>query len=307
MEIKDIFCRKVSFFDRQLIKNFVTYFGYIFGGGSAIVSFLNLSHPMLITIVIVLFLSTVVIYFFNYAYANAMSRLTLTLGSANIEVKIGDIFECTIFNDNDVIKVIPFNQYFDTQLDDNIVVKSSVNGQFLEKIFNGTCAEYSTDNQRKIITKNAFDARIEYDEWVNKYKLEAKSSRTGKNQPYKLGSIFRYDHDIFATALSEVDEENRSVLSIQDYIRFLINFWDQLDCLYGGRKVYMTLLGSGMTRLSNQINEEQTLQTILFILCLSQIKFSDKNKLTILLRPETLQKINLYKVKKTFKDFQGVK
>ncbi|MCM0599506.1 macro domain-containing protein [Periweissella fabalis] len=159
----------------------------------------------------------------------------------------------------------------------------------------------------KPTTKDDFDARIECDEWLNKYKLEEKIYRKGKNQPYKLGSIFKYDNDIFATALSHVDKDNRSVLSIQDYLRFLINFWDQMDCLYGGRKVYMTLLGSGMTRLSNQINEEQTLQTILFILCLSQIKFSDKNKLTILLRPETLQEINLYKVKKTFKDFQGVK
>ncbi|MGX6997165.1 macro domain-containing protein [Periweissella fabalis] len=77
-----------------------------------------------------------------------MSRLTLTLGNASIEVKIGDIFECAIFNDDKVIKVIPFNQYFDTQLDDNIVVKSSVNGQFLKKIFNCTCAEHSTDHWR---------------------------------------------------------------------------------------------------------------------------------------------------------------
>lgn len=50
----------------------------------------------------------------------------LNINGSPLEVKIGDIFE------EGELRVINFNEYFDTVVDDKLIAKSSLNGRYIE-------------------------------------------------------------------------------------------------------------------------------------------------------------------------------
>ena len=52
-------------------------------------------------------------------------EITLEINGMSVIVKQGDIFEA------DGRKIIPFNEYFDTQVDDNVIDKDSLNGKLI--------------------------------------------------------------------------------------------------------------------------------------------------------------------------------
>ncbi len=77
--------------------------------------------------------------------------------------------------------------------------------------------------------------------------------QVGKQIKYQLGSIFRWN-DYFLTAFSKFDSKNRAYLDMDDYIKFSLKFWDEIDCFYAGRSVTIPLLGSGITRFRDNNN-----------------------------------------------------
>lgn len=55
------------------------------------------------------------------------SGVHATICNTDVEVKVGDLFSF------DGIKVIPFDEYFDTEVDDKVISRNSLNGIFLER------------------------------------------------------------------------------------------------------------------------------------------------------------------------------
>lgn len=54
-----------------------------------------------------------------------MRQVNIKIGVTTLIVKSGDIFE------EDGLRAIAFNEYFDTTVDDKIIAKKSLNGQFI--------------------------------------------------------------------------------------------------------------------------------------------------------------------------------
>lgn len=101
------------------------------------------------------------------------------------------------------------------------------------------------------------------------------------------------------------DDENRANLTIQEYISFLMNFWDEINSFYAGRTVVITLLGNGITRLDNNIySSNQILEIILWTFYLRRIKFRKPAELVILLDKNTNNKINYYMIRSMFNGLQ---
>ncbi len=69
----------------------------------------------------------------------------------------------------------------------------------------------------------------------------------GKNFKYKLGTIFQHNNYLL-TAFTRFDKDNRAYLGMNDFINFLLNFWNEIDIIYAGRSISIPLLGSGITR-----------------------------------------------------------
>lgn len=282
---------KVSFFDIHLIKTWASIFAAFIGIFSGILSFWDLKsnekHFLLIVVLLLLFL----LYFVLFVRANTIQKLSLFIDNSEIDIRQGDIFSKEIYDDSQIIKVFSFNEYFDTQVDDIIISKNSLNGKFIEN---------KVDNIDKLNSCIANDTRL------NKYNVSINNVREqGKKTKYKLGSIFKYSDNVFLTALTHFNDNNEAFLSIQDYIKFLINFWDQIDELYAGKTVVITLFGSGITRLEGRtFSNTQILQIILWTFCLRRIKFKKPAKFIILLDELTNSDIDYYKVKVGFHDLQ---
>ncbi|KGB50927.1 hypothetical protein LH61_05400 [Leuconostoc mesenteroides P45] len=283
---------KISFANKYLLDNVTRQVGYVFAISSGILTFLDFSKNIKLFIFVGTLTISLVIYIANLIFANLMSFTTFKVGESEIRIQKGDIFSNEIFNNPDFIKVINANEYFDTIVNEEIISKRSVHGKFL---------------LRSDVDVSQVNDAIKKDKRLNKrHKVGENLDREEGNQiKYELGSIFKYSDDVFLTALTHFDEYNKAYLSIQDFIRFLINFWDEIDELYAGRTVVITLFGSNLARLDNNTySNTQILDTILWTFRLRRIKFKKPTKLIILLDKETNQKINYYKIKDRFYGLQ---
>ena len=217
-------------------------------------------------------------YFFLLVYANLKTKATLRINSSTIEIKTGDIFA------EDGLKVINFNEYFDTVVDDVLISNKTLNGMFIN--------EYITDIDKfdEHISKNHQLLQNIHDENMNR--------AVGKKTRYKLGSVCLYN-DFILTAFSRFDADNRAYLFIRDYIRFLLKFWDELDIVYSGRNIVIPVFGSGLTRFkgNEHITDQELLEIILWSFKVSSFTIKSQAKLIIVIGEKNLPNVNLYRLK----------
>jgi hypothetical protein len=284
---------KVSPLDSELLKQSSGFFTLIIGIGSAVLTFLDLNAVFRLRIFGGIVVLVSLVYISKYVLANIMSKLTLTTGNSTIEIREGNIFDAQYFSNTDFIKVFSFNEYFDTQVDNEIISKQSLNGQVLNRL-------------GEVNSHVPLDKRMVDNKHLQRMQLSRNTERrNGKQLKYRLGTIFKYSDDIFFTALTHFDENNRAELTIQDYVRFLVNFWDEIDEFYAGRTVIVTLFGSGITRLEKDMyTNQQILQIILWTFNLRRIKFKKPAKFLILLDQTTNREINYFQVRRDFNGLQ---
>ncbi|KRL48031.1 hypothetical protein FD48_GL001299 [Lactiplantibacillus paraplantarum DSM 10667] len=282
----------VGFFNKELWRSVSTSGGWLFGVIGALLSFCDFKEMIRSWMLVGFIIFMIIFYLYKLISANLIRKIGLKVGNSEIVIKQGDIFSDKYYNNKKFIKVFAFNEYFDTKVDDEIISHSSLNGQFIDN---------------KVDSVSQLDASIDGDSRLeHRHKLQINSDRhTGKKTKYELGSIHKFSEDVFLTALTHFDEKNRAYLSIQDYVKFLINFWDEIDEFYAGRTVVITLFGSGITRLDHDRYEStEILDTILWTFKLRRIKFKKPTKLVILLDKETNKEINYFQLRSQFYGLQ---
>lgn len=283
---------KIGFTNKYLLQNVKGKVGVVFAIATGILTFCDVNQNVKYGVLFCSILLGLVIYIVSIILANLMSFTTFKMGDSEISIQKGDIFAPEIYDNHEYIKVFAFNEYFDTKVDDVIISRRSLNGQFILK---------------NNIDVDKLNHRINNDDRLNEqHKIDVDDDRRAGNKiKYRLGSVFTYRDDIFLTALTHFNKYNQAYLTMQDYVRFLINFWDEIDSLYAGRTVVITLFGSGITRLDDRsYNNTQILDTILWTFRLRRIKFKKPTRLIILLDKETNKKINYYKIKDRFYGLQ---
>lgn len=269
---------KVNLFDKALLKTYFAVMSVINIITSFIVIFVSIADKYKIYAGILFGLVLIAIYFGMWIYANSLKCTKLTINNSKITVKVGDIFQ------EEGLKVIAFNEYFDTLVDEIVIASSTLNGKFIK--------EYVED-------VDSLDKAICESKHLLNDMLENNIARTqGKTQKYKLGSIFNYD-DYLLTAFSKFDKDNRAFLTMVDYVNCLLKFWDEVDILYANRSVVIPLLGTGITRLKNydSMSEQEKLELLLWSFKVSRIKFTYPANVTIVIHESIKDKINFYKLK----------
>lgn len=220
-------------------------------------------------------ISLVILYIGLWIWANNLHDIKIDIEGSEVIVKAGDIFE------QEGLKVIAFNEYFDTQVDDKIISSKSLNGIFINKYFNKNVAKLD----------DSLDDYIFEDE----DKLENNiNRREGKKQKYKLGTICLYD-DFILAAFTKFDEKNRAVLTMPEYLEFLIKFWDEINRVYAQKSVTVPIFGSGITRIKEHrnISDEELLKIMLWTFRISEMRFKYPAKLTIVIHQDKIDKVNL--------------
>lgn len=268
---------KVCIFDKTLRNETWEMWGKFSALVTLVMTFLDFSSHIKINIFAFLLLALIPIHLFLYRRANRQKHKTLEINGTKIEIKFGDIFQ------QEGIKAIAFNEYFDTIVDDKIIRSSSLNGKVL--IDN---PELIPKIQRAIKENKHLEAN-----YVGKNCLRCPAN----TKRYQLGTIMRID-DFAFIAFSRFDSENRAILTIAEYFSALAAFWGELKSECHDKPINIPILGTGITRYSNGsgLEIQQALENILNIARTYNIHFQQNCKINIIISPEHESQINLYKL-----------
>jgi Domain of unknown function (DUF6430) len=270
---------KVNLFDKRLVKQFLEFTTGISLGLSLLLIFVEIPKDVKLTLGSIFAAMLLGIYALLWLKSNNLEEVNLDVEGSNVTVKKGDIFEQPGF------KVIAFNEYFDTQVDDRIISRQSLNGIFITEYLGVSVAELD-----KYIEKYQFDD----DETLG----ENTARRAGKKRRFSIGTVCVYN-EYLLTAFSKFDEKNRAWLTMPDYLGFLISFWDKVNRVYAQKSVSVPIFGSGITRIKEHknISDEDLLKIMLWTFRISEMRFKYPAKLNILIHASKIDKINLLDIK----------
>lgn len=275
---------KIKIYDKELLTA-VGRFAMLIGSILSIIALFDsnfIANNKKIVVIISLIL-LIVYYIYKIIYIIKLKNISLKICGSTFQIRQGNIFE------QQGLKVINFNEYFDTLVDNRIIAENSLNGKYIIEKLN---------NNVKLI-----DAEIEK-QLSDKCIEENKKRSKGKIKKYNLGEIVEFDNYLL-TSLTKFTDDNRAVLTLKDYLSFLMNFWDNLDKVYANRNVNITLFGSSsLTRFTDayEINEQDLIEIIIWTFKISKIKFKYPTKITLILSKELLDKINLYRIREMYKN-----
>lgn len=271
---------KVNLFDKRVLNLFYAFLSIVSVFTSIIFLFVDIDEKYKKSIGLVMLILIVVIYIIIWAYLNFRKKIKLKINSSEVEVKYGDIF----LEESD-LKVIAFNEYFDTLVDNIVISEKSLNGVFIQKFYKNNIDD---------LDKNILEDNYLYNSVIE----ENCCRKIGKKVKYKLGTICSVN-DYLLMALTHFDSNNKAYLEINDYINCLLNFWNEVDRVYAGRTVSLPILGSGITRFKNyeNISDQELLELMIWTFKVSRIKFTYPSKVKIIVFDDKKDKINLLLLK----------
>jgi putative membrane protein len=272
--------RKVAFFDTNLLKKFYGHLSIFLTIFSIVILFID-DTPLKERLIYPLFLILILISWYGYLWwdASRLKKINVNVESTTISIVTGDLFK------QDGLKAIPFNEYFDTQVDDEVISKASLNGIFIKDILLGEVEQ--------------LDSHILSYKFREENILEKNTTRiAGKNQKYQIGTVCLYE-DYLLTAFSKFNDKNQAYLTMPEYLEFLIKFWDEINVVYAQRSVSVPIFGSGITRIKEHknITDEELLKIMLWTFRISETRFKYPAKLNIVIHEDKIDKINLFEIK----------
>ena len=270
---------KVSFFDRRVVENFLKITSGISATLSLFVLFVDIPTEGK-TIYGWIFLGLLLlIYLAVWVWSNNLNKIDINVEGSDVTIKVGDIFL------QPGLKAIAFNEYFDTQVDNRIIAEESLNGIFIKKHLDVPVSE--------------LDRHIESYAFEHSEILESNPDRMlGKKLRHQIGTICVYK-DFLLTAFSKFDEDNKAMLTMPEYLEFLINFWDKVNNVYSQRNVSTPIFGSGITRIKGHksISDEDLLKIMLWTFRISEMRFKYPARLTVVIHRDKIDRINLLDIK----------
>lgn len=198
-----------------------------------------------------------------------------TINGKPLKIKVGDIFK------EEGLKLIPFNERFDTKVDDIIIAHSSLNGKMIDNY---------VDDIDSLIAK------------IQSAKTEnspLKCTKKGGKEIYPLGRIINYK-DFLLLAFSHFNEQNKAYIGIGEYEQLLIRMWSEIRRVYAGKPITIPLIGAGITDIEGIPSKNYT-EFLKCILCtLRSSKFQPEKGITIILTQDTIEEIDINKIKEEF-------
>ena len=272
---------KVKISNRKLREKFFLKISLFSAFATLLLAFVPIPSDIQGVLGVIFLVFLVILYIYDWNKANKLNSIEIDIEGTTVCIKAGDIFE------EDGLKAIAFNEYFDTLVDNKIINEVSLNGIFLK--------------EKLDIEISELDQEINNYSFENNEILEKNTERlVGKKQKFKIGTIFVHNNYIL-TAFSKFDSSNRANLTMPEYLGFLITFWDKVNIVYGQRSVSVPIFGSGITRIKEHrgISDEDLLKIMIWTFRISEMRFKHPAKLTIVIHSEKMNKINLLDIQET--------
>jgi len=270
---------KVRVFDRRVIENFLKITAVISTALSLIVIFFDIPKECKHIYGWFFLVTLVLLYIGIWVWSNKLTKIDINIEGSDVTIKVGDIFQEPGF------RVIAFNEYFDTQVDNKIITEVSLNGIYIKDYLDIPANE---------LDKHIQDYGFEKDEIIGVNEVR----KLGKKLRYTVGSICIYKNYLL-TAFSKFDESDKAVITMPEYLEFLINFWDKVNNVYAQKSVSTPIFGAGITRIKGHknISDEDLLKIMLWTFRISEMRFKHPAKLTVIVHKENIDKINLLDIK----------
>ncbi|PFZ61152.1 MULTISPECIES: macro domain-containing protein [Bacillus cereus group] len=258
----------------------------LFAATTGLLSFIDVDINVKVFSLIVLVIITCIYFIISVIKKSGLDEITLNLDGSNFEITVGDIFQ----QDSDDFKVIAFNEYFDTIVDENVISSTSLNGQYLKRNYQ------SSEDIQKLNDRIANDPRLQ----VKKTDVIRKLG--GNTTKYELGSVFK-DSDYFLVAFSKFNEKNEANLRLTEYATCLLKFWGEVNALYSQKTVVIPLLGAGITRHRDfNATHQDLLEVLIWTFKISKVKFKEPSKIKVVIHESQKGEINFYKLKELEKN-----
>ena len=173
--------------------------------------------------------------FYAIAMSYEKSKISLSLNSGfEITIEKGDLFR------KSGIIVIPVNEYFDTIVDDEIISSHSVHGKWINQYWSKRIPELDRQIENELTSKKA---------------IEESDRERGKKMKYNLGECISIqvpnDNNLYVLfVMTHFDKDNHAYLDHKDYPIVIDKLFKFLAHIGTDRRVYMPLIGSGLSRLN---------------------------------------------------------
>ena len=197
------------------------------------------------------------------------------INGKSVEIMVGDLFSETGW------KVIPFNDRFDTQVDDIIIAHNSLNGKMIDTYVS------NMDELKTAIRSAPNDAS------------KFKPVLSGDNYIYPLGRLIPYN-DFLMLSFSHFDDQNQAYIGIGEYEQMLIRMWSEMRRVYAAKPISIPLIGTGITTIEG-VSEKNYTELLKCILCtLRGSKFQPDQGIRIVLTNEAMEQIDMSIIKEEF-------
>ncbi len=270
---------KVSFFDKRVVGSFLKITSTISAALSLFVLFVDIPAARKSVFGWVFLGLLGLTYLFIWLWSNNLNEIHIDVEGSPVTIKVGDIFL------QPGLKAIAFNEYFDTQVDNKIIAEGSLNGIFIKQHLDVPVADLARHIESYLFERGEI--------------IESNAERpVGNKLRYRIGSICIYK-DFLLTAFSKFNAENKAVLTMPEYLEFLINFWDSVNTVYAQQSVSTPIFGSGITRIKGHksITDEDLLKIMLWTFRISEMRFKYPAKLAVVIHKDKISKINLLDIK----------
>ena len=175
----------------------------------------------------------------------------------NVEIKVGDIFE------EKGLILIPFNEYYDVTVDDNIISSTTLHGKFLKN------CKIDIDDLKQVI-QNSNDP------------INLSRKKTSRGYKFPLGRIIKYEKYLLL-AFSHFNADNVANITRLEYEQCLVTMWQELRRTYNGNPIVLPLIGSGITSFTD-LPEKSNLDLLKCMICtlkFSKLQFAEDIKIVV--------------------------
>jgi hypothetical protein len=193
-----------------------------------------------------------------------------------VRLVTGDLFE------QDTSLVIGMADTFDIETP-NIIATSSVQGQFLDRVYQHDLAALRQDLQASLATKQVVSTVV----------------KDGNTERYELGTVATIKHQrkhYFCVAYASLDEHNKAASSMGVLWEAMDKLWDEVRIRSNGEAVSTPIIGLGQSGLSTVLPIQDAIRFLILSFMFASRKDRVCEELRIIVRPGDEKRIDMLEI-----------
>lgn len=276
--------KKMRIVNRIFLKKYLEIIAYLLALFSVIIPFIPWKDYIVwqrVVAILAILAILAIVFLVLYFLAKKMSHVALKIKNTKFTIETGNLLS----SENDALKVIPFNEYFDTVVDNNIISQNTLHGKFINEFYN---------HSQIAILDQEIANKLQGQGAVNTSRV------VGKKIRYPLGTIVEVSHGYALLSFSKFNSKNEANLTREEFFDCLLSMWKNIKRINSNRAIILPMMGAGILRINNgALSKQEILETIIYSYLISG--FNSNNEIKILIDEKSRKDVDLYKLSVQYK------